>query len=269
MLKEVEEYFATKKAAEEDYAARVSEAERIRDAAIRDAEDHRAEQEAWNAHHTATAPLTQVRDAQVQLAWVRLGLSEDPLVRYIGANIGYSGDHRSAAEKVLPHLPATVMQLREIAAQEEWCGEFNNHLSAARRAGFIVDDRTPAEAALEDWIESNVSNRYAPELYKRLDAAVKARVEAQLAEVSAVEASQVTADLAGEHEVQLGRVDTVWASVAATAPPTIAVADAEFVFRQAVRAVITGQGEMFEATSAAHPDNDAAQDGTADLEAAF
>lgn len=266
MLEIVQKYFDEKTAADAEYKTATEAAD-----ATYNAERH-SNSRARDIRSLRHAEADAARTLRHTRAWNSLlDATDEPLLAYIATRfVGYKG----YAEIVMRELPADASALRKLRIDQGWCSEFTNYLNEAIAQGLVKDDRSRERATLEDWISRNVGSGYV-DTVNEMVAAIQAS-EAPVPEPTAdaePEVSQAQADLAGEHEVQLGRVDTVWASIVATAPPTIGVADAEFVFRQAVRAVVTGQGEMFAGLLSEEPIEDAgesdADSDETDLEPAF
>lgn len=232
MLEAVQKYFDEKTAADAEYKTAIEAADATYNAERR---SNNLARDVRNLRHVEADATRTLRHTQ---AWnALLDVTDEPLLVWLASRFN---SYRGYAEIVMRELPAEASALRKLRIDQGWCGEFSNYLAEAIAQGLVKDDRTPQRAALEDWVSRNIGTSYV-ETVNEMVAAIQAS-ESTMPEPVAdadAEVSQV------EHEAQLARVDAVWASVAASAPPTIAVADAEFVFRQAMRAVITGQGEMF------------------------
>jgi hypothetical protein len=229
MLESVQKYFDAKDAADA-----------ARNEAIEEANA------AYNQNRTSVGRI--LRDQRAALAdtirtlahteaWVALTESDDALVKYIADNFS---TQKTYAEPILRQLPATAAQLRAFRAAKGWCSDFNYHLNEAVGKGVVVDDLTPQRRDLDDWLTDNVAGSYTTTLLDLINAVIESE------KTPAPDAEPTVADLTLGVEAALARVDTVWAQVRALAPETIDRDAAEYLFRQAVLAVVTGESEMFE-----------------------
>lgn len=82
-----------------------------------------------------------VRNDAQAAAWESFRASQDSLVRWIAENCE---DYRSDAQLILEVLPASMAELNQIAATNEWCGVWEAFVSEAREAGVL-----PAEATAD------------------------------------------------------------------------------------------------------------------------
>lgn len=130
-------------------------------------------QEQRAAHRKAVNDAYKPWAAAFEGAWEALKSSSDPLVKWIAENCkGYE----SEARRVLEALPATLVELDELALDHDWCNTWARFRDQALEAGVLPggESSTPARKALDRWFV----DRYDPsshgrrEFRKLLDALV-------------------------------------------------------------------------------------------------
>lgn len=84
-----------------------------------------------------------------QPSWDSLKQSSDPLVKWIAENCE---DYTNYAVEILKALPAPLSELREIAADADWCDTWDGFVRRAVRDGVIADDHTQEYRELEELI---------------------------------------------------------------------------------------------------------------------
>lgn len=97
-------------------------------------------------------------DADRKTAWDLLAASDDKTLAFIGINCRCYEDEVLA---VLPLLPATQKQLEDFAAEQGWCGYFDNLLEGAKEAGLFGEYHSlysPAVAQLRSWFSLVVTS---------------------------------------------------------------------------------------------------------------
>jgi hypothetical protein len=126
--------------------------------------------------NTERRALQNIRRAKIDLAWARLGLSGDPLLRWIATQVdaSYRPDH---ADKIVRMLPATLDQMRKVAQENEWCSDFTMFVDRAIAAGVLDDGRTPERRALETWVRDNWNARYIDVVNNLVDAILQAEAQ--------------------------------------------------------------------------------------------
>jgi hypothetical protein len=154
MYPEVEAYLKTADAAEEAYRVAVGPAE-VAYARNRD----------YSAYREVQCPAEQERTETVKAAWAVLGdTSPDPLVGHIvlifGSMYLVNGRYGNA-EKVLCALPLDYDGLVKFAADQGWCGDFDDYLDEAVEAGVVAAPARhsiPAVKELMQWFREEVSS---------------------------------------------------------------------------------------------------------------
>lgn len=85
--------------------------------------------------------------------------TKDPLVKYIADHV--VEDYTVEAITVLRALPATYDELQGLAADNGWCGTWDDLLAGAVRAGVVAEPvRTPERAAFAAFLATNFGLAY-------------------------------------------------------------------------------------------------------------
>jgi hypothetical protein len=87
-------------------------------------------------------------------AWAKLQESNDPLVRWIGANCK---DYQREATFVLEALPASMDDLESLAESHDFCGIWRRMVESARAAGVLPagDPVSEAQRAVVTWVQEH------------------------------------------------------------------------------------------------------------------
>lgn len=127
------------------------------------------------------AKLRRLRDASREMERAKLALTTDDAL--IGWMLEHCTSYPDHMEIVLKALPLNLEGLRQLKADNAWCGDFDDLLRQAVRAGVVDDGRSPQRRELEEWLRRNfsVTQRYMDELHGRVDQVVAAEAAAYLA----------------------------------------------------------------------------------------
>lgn len=192
MLPEVEQYVARRTATQNEY----DEALRVANNKLQaDGRDYVARE----AHTHRVEALAEVREAEFDAAWMRLGLSTDPLVAWAVQNMD---EERWNTVRVLEILPATAAEIKAFAKAAGWCEEFDEWYGKAVDEGAIVEapvvpSYTPGAAAeaawdqLADWVRTQLSY-LTDDVYNTLRGHVMAVAAAALADANTTPATDTT-----------------------------------------------------------------------------
>jgi hypothetical protein len=124
MYPEVEQYLAAVKAAEDKYEEAAKQAPR---------HDYDMSEDDC-ARCAFLNPIRAARDVATEAAMGQLAQASDPLVRWIAENCQ---SYPSAARTVLEALPASMAELNDLAADEGWCGTWEDFVRKAEYAGVL------------------------------------------------------------------------------------------------------------------------------------
>lgn len=171
------------------YVDATAEAERVCGAAMEEARKkypHRvgftaAAYEERLAYYAATDAAEIAQEGAWIKAWDKLKESHDPLVRWIAENCE---DNRDEAEIVLKALPATMGQLDALAAEHDWCGEWNALRDRAINAGVRPGHppRSAAHKAVLTAIDEEACCPFSPSKKRRISGLLDALVAEATAE---------------------------------------------------------------------------------------
>lgn len=187
MLPEVEEYLATKKAADEKWNAWNSTAHKDEprrnwnvewgtEAYSEFQRTHSEWRDKYNQEYTVhhNTHRDTMRTARRKLRET----TSDPMLQWMMDNIH---DYWSYIETVLPVLPATRAELEELATQHDWCSEFDGFLETATEAGIVAPrDETWDAEDLVEWV-ANQYDVYPREIRREIQSRVNRIVEKALA----------------------------------------------------------------------------------------
>ena len=176
------------------YERAIREAENVYSAAIREAENvysaideehgwgSQAERAAERVRRAAREEAHQARNKAYDDAWDAMEEIPDPVAKWIVANCK---ENKYEAIKVLPHLPAPLTELDDLADDLDFCGVWDRYRLMALRAGVFAESKMTAERAeIHSIMRENLGTlrgRKRTKFDALLDAVVKAEITARLA----------------------------------------------------------------------------------------
>lgn len=128
---------------------------------------------------------SSTRRAKHKAAWEKLQESTHADVRWMTKVLK---DYQSYVETVLPELPATRERLDEIADENSWCGEYEEIMGRAERAGVVPPYKNSDNdvSELVEWIAAETDEyprRYRSKVQTMVDKIVAKAIDQERARV--------------------------------------------------------------------------------------
>lgn len=179
----VEKYDNATRKAEEKFNQAVSDADTAYYAVDKEhGWGSNAEREAERTRRRLREEAGTVRAKAYADAWAALAEIPDPVAQWIVDNCK---ENTYEAIKVLPHLPATLTELDDLADQLDFCSVWDRYRIAALRAGVFAEAKmTPERADLHEIVRDNLGTlrgRKRTKFDALIDALIKAEITASTA----------------------------------------------------------------------------------------